>query len=358
MFGLFGKKRKPATAMDALIRALYGDNPPKKTADVQHAAKLAADELLGGAFDKPTVTRIATELNDGPIPYSTHDLAASVALNLFKSVLPENRHLLFETQLMARMTVHSWSKEGKVVTALAQSFENVLYDRYKPSPPGTESINTQAPVSREIAETMLGELAEILAHNATTFPPEEVLTEYLAGAGYGHIPAIRLRVGMSVANQVLNIWLINERVPATPGLKLLVDLLHEAFHGRFSKTPVCVGDLVVHPDEIKQVGHYIGAATNQEISSVQSIDTTLWMLLRSIYPYRQMAYREALDVAANSELPDGCGPTTCMALELATHLTGDTIDSGGESFVGFAAGLEAFLDNYAKRTRATIPAVR
>jgi hypothetical protein len=60
--------------MDSFIKAIYGDNPPQKRADVREAALLASDQLLGGAFDMQAVTGIATQLSEGPILYSTHDL--------------------------------------------------------------------------------------------------------------------------------------------------------------------------------------------------------------------------------------------------------------------------------------------
>ena len=138
MFGWLSKKRTSSSTMDELIRTVYGDRPPKKSADVRQAAALAADVLLGGIFDRLTVVRIANELNAGPMPYSTHDLAVSVALNQFKSAPSENRDQLFDIQLTARMTVLSWVKDGKVVPALAQAFEHTLYEAYKPSPTGGE----------------------------------------------------------------------------------------------------------------------------------------------------------------------------------------------------------------------------
>jgi hypothetical protein len=132
VFKSFGKQEpKPATLMDSFIKAIYGDNPPPKRADVSEAALLAGDQLLGGAFDSQAVVGIATQLSDGPIPYSTHDLAVSIALRVFKDIAPEKRQHLFAIQLMARLTVCSWLKEGKVVGPLAAAFEDSLYKDYK-----------------------------------------------------------------------------------------------------------------------------------------------------------------------------------------------------------------------------------
>jgi hypothetical protein len=94
------------------------------TADVNVAAILAADELLGGTFDELTLVRIAVELNEMPTSYSTHDLAASVALNLPKGVSPPNRR-----DALARMTLLEWFREGKVAPAFLRAFENAPYDK-------------------------------------------------------------------------------------------------------------------------------------------------------------------------------------------------------------------------------------
>lgn len=368
MFGLFRKKRKPANSIEAIVKALYGANPPKKTADVQLAVMLAADELLCGAFDKPAVTRIAEELNGGPIPYSTHDLAASVALNLFKSVLPENRYEMFEIQVAARLTVQSWVKEGKINPLLAQSFEHVLYEGYRPSPPRSGSDDTQEPVTRESVEhgldelAALDELAEILAHGATTFPSDEVIAKYMAESGYDEIPTIRLRFGLSIANQVLTIWLINEHLDDTPLRNVLIDKVRDAFYARQPQTNVCIGDVIVEPEEIDQVRKYIEEATNNSYPDVQSVETTLWSLLDVIYVLRQQTYVQALQIASlmasNSQLKNEYSLLTFMARKLSMHVTGETSRSKSESFVRFASGLEAFLNNYVVRTRALVPTVR
>lgn len=129
MFGWL-KSRKQATAMDAFIHATYGPNA-KKTADLAEAVLLAND-LVGGRFEHQELAKLASSLNQGPIPYSTHDLAVSTALGLLKQVPPERRADLMNVQLAARMTVASWVSEGKVVVPLAAAFEDTLYREYRP----------------------------------------------------------------------------------------------------------------------------------------------------------------------------------------------------------------------------------
>lgn len=128
MFGFF-KKKKAQNALDEFIFAVYGNPPPPKRANVEQAIVLA-NELLMGVISEPAVRRQAIALNEGPVPYSTHDLALSVALNFFKQ--PEHIPQLFTAQLMARMKALEWQQAGLVVPMLLQSFEHVLYKLYKP----------------------------------------------------------------------------------------------------------------------------------------------------------------------------------------------------------------------------------
>ena len=128
MFGLF-RKKKPETALDVFIHTVYGNPPPRKTAKLEASIQLALEELLCGLVSEQDVTRVATELNSGPIPYSTHDLAVSVALAFFKQ--PERIDHLFDAQLLARLKVSEWTGQKKVVAPLAESFENVLYRLYR-----------------------------------------------------------------------------------------------------------------------------------------------------------------------------------------------------------------------------------
>ncbi|MFM6990145.1 MAG: hypothetical protein ACKOWD_02430 [Rhodoferax sp.] len=129
LFDLFGTKKKPETAMDVFIKAMYGDPPPPKRAKLSEAVDLANDLLMGEVAEREIVT-LATQLNSGPIPYSTHDLALSVALNFFKD--PSRISKLGTAQLMARMSMIEWLQEKKVAPLLVQSVEDTLYKLYKP----------------------------------------------------------------------------------------------------------------------------------------------------------------------------------------------------------------------------------
>jgi hypothetical protein len=129
LFDLFGAKKKQETAMDVFIRAVYGDPPPPKRAKLSEAVELASELLMGEVSEREIVT-VATQLSSGPIPYSTHDLALSVALNFFKD--PARIPSLGTAQLMARMSMLEWLQEKKVAPMLVKSFEDTLYKLYKP----------------------------------------------------------------------------------------------------------------------------------------------------------------------------------------------------------------------------------
>lgn len=129
MFGIFSKKKKPTNALDEFIFAVYGNPPPPKRANLKQAIQLAS-ELLVGHVDERSISRQAIALSDGPIPYSTHDLALSTALNFFRQ--PAYFKQLFEAQLFARMKLLEWLEQGCIAPALAKSFEDVLYNLYKP----------------------------------------------------------------------------------------------------------------------------------------------------------------------------------------------------------------------------------
>lgn len=129
LFDLFGAKKKPETAMDVFIKAMYGDPPPPKRAKLSEAVDLANDLLMGEVAERE-IASLAAQLNSGPIPYSTHDLALSVALNFFKD--PARISRLGTAQLMARMSMMEWLQEKKVAPLLVQSVEDTLYKLYKP----------------------------------------------------------------------------------------------------------------------------------------------------------------------------------------------------------------------------------
>lgn len=161
-FGIF-KKRQP-TGMDAVIRLMYGDNPPKKSADFATACKLAYSDLLLETVSFESVRNCAQGLFDSPMPYSTYDLATSVALSFLKdnSLVPK----LYNIQLSARLQVSSWAKDGKVAAPLAHSFESVLYNLYKIT---NQSPPTQSTAPREDDE-ISRKLDAFRAQNQGTSP--------------------------------------------------------------------------------------------------------------------------------------------------------------------------------------------
>jgi len=114
--------------MDVFIRTMYGDPPPPKRGKVGESTVLAG-ELLLDVVSAKQIAETADELSSGTTPYLTHDLAVSVALKYFKD--PVWIPKLGTAQLMARVTVLEWFKEGKVARLFVESFEDVLYKTYK-----------------------------------------------------------------------------------------------------------------------------------------------------------------------------------------------------------------------------------
>ena len=129
MFG-FSRKKKPANVLDEFIFAVYGNPPPPKRANLQEATCLASEDLLMDNVAESDVRAVAQDLSSGPIPYSTHDLALSIALNFFKR--PDYLSRLQLAQMLARLKMMEWLQAGLVAPVLVRSFEDVLYKLYKP----------------------------------------------------------------------------------------------------------------------------------------------------------------------------------------------------------------------------------
>ena len=208
---------------------------------------------------------------------------------------------------------------------------------------------------QESLDSLLEKLAEALAHNATIYPPAELFPKLLSQSGYKGISEDRLRFGLSIANEVLNIWLINTCIPLPHRAKQVIDMVHRAFFEAQGRKEIRIGDFIVTASELSQIAREIEEGSNERVSNVSEIRTSWWSLMDMIYLSRQKTYYEVLQRAPSSNLSEGIGPTTIVALELATHLTGADARSGGDSFVKLTGGLDAFLTGYAKRTREMLP---
>ena len=130
MFGLFSKKQKPKTALDQLIFTMYGNPPPPaRRANLDEAVTLAFENILGGLLEMDDVKNQAIKLHSGQIPYTTHDLALSIAIHFFKKV--QHTSTLRNVQIFARMEALQWFKSGLLHQELLRTFENDLYELYK-----------------------------------------------------------------------------------------------------------------------------------------------------------------------------------------------------------------------------------
>lgn len=220
---------------------------------------------------------------------------------------------------------------------------------------GGGSSNSRQEDKRESIDGLLEKLAKALAHNATIYPPTELFARLMSESGCKAIPEDRLRFGLSIANQVLTIWLINDCIPLPHRAKQVIDLVHRAFFEAQVNKEIQIGDFIVTDAELSEIAREIERVDSEHVSTVQAIRTNWWSLMDMIYPSRQKTYYEALQSAFSSELSDGFGATTAVAFELASHLTGTDAKSGGNSFVKLTGGLDAFLTCYAKRTREMLP---
>jgi hypothetical protein len=127
------RKTKTRTLLDDFVTAMYGDPPPPKSANVETAVQLAHREMLGCLISEQEIRELASALYEGPIPYTTHHLALSVALNFFRR--PEQLNHLHIVQLRARLIALDWAKEKKIPMHLLSTFEESLYERYKQCAP-------------------------------------------------------------------------------------------------------------------------------------------------------------------------------------------------------------------------------
>jgi cytochrome bd-type quinol oxidase subunit 2 len=116
------------SALNEFIRTAYGDSA-KRTASLTESVELAYQSLLGGVVDKADIRSKAVELLQSSIPYSTPDLAISVALNFYKR--DELTESLSGAQIGARVQLMEWLQNGTVNAVLAKAFEATLYEKFK-----------------------------------------------------------------------------------------------------------------------------------------------------------------------------------------------------------------------------------
>ncbi|WP_306476756.1 hypothetical protein [Methyloversatilis sp.] len=122
-------KNKERNALEKTISSIYSNTRPSGEANLEEAIFLASSRLLGGLVDHQLVIEKAISLKSGSIPYSTHDLALSVAWAFFRE--PVYSTPLESAQINARIQSVEWLNDGLVAPLLAKAFEDDLYERYK-----------------------------------------------------------------------------------------------------------------------------------------------------------------------------------------------------------------------------------
>ena len=128
MFG-FLKMKKPAKASEDANFACYGNSPPLQRANLEEAVTVATDEILMGVVERQEVQGQAETLYSGPVPYSTHDLALSVATNFFRR--PEYIPPLRDFHIIALLQAIQWFRQGLVTPVLVENFEKIICQSYE-----------------------------------------------------------------------------------------------------------------------------------------------------------------------------------------------------------------------------------
>jgi hypothetical protein len=97
--------------------------------DPGRAADLAFQHLLAAKVQWDALLVVATELSKAIGAKTDHELAMATALFFFEQ--QDLKPSLNSAQMMARLTMLQWLQDGKIEPALAEHFENQLYQLYQ-----------------------------------------------------------------------------------------------------------------------------------------------------------------------------------------------------------------------------------
>ena len=115
------------TVIDAIAHRAHGQQRP--STDLRQAVSLAHGYLLQQGVDLRDVHNHAAALLSGPMPYSTHDLAAATALAFLKHA--HYKASLSTCQTTARSRVANWKTAGMINAMLADAFEETVRSCYE-----------------------------------------------------------------------------------------------------------------------------------------------------------------------------------------------------------------------------------
>jgi len=125
------RAERPRSAINGLIGITYDAPPAREGVNFEAARRLCSEVLLGGVVPVEQVHEVVEQLGNGPMLYSTHDLAAVSALNIFQNADPGRRKELKDIQFHSRLILSQWLSERKVAPLIAWAFEEALYKMYK-----------------------------------------------------------------------------------------------------------------------------------------------------------------------------------------------------------------------------------
>lgn len=129
MLGLFRKNASAAKGTDASPVSVNSNTDTATHPASLDTAISLTEELLMYEFSESDIRHHAEALIEGPIPFTTEELALCTALHFFRQ--SEYHDRLYNAQLFARMTMMSWQEAGLVSRLIGECFENTVYLRFK-----------------------------------------------------------------------------------------------------------------------------------------------------------------------------------------------------------------------------------
>ncbi len=145
----------------------------------------------------------------------------------------------------------------------------------------------------------------------------------------------QLAFNFSIANEVINIWLINRYFTIPPVAKTIIDHLSLAFaYAQDQRKSVSIGTYIANEDELCQIRAFIEPGSDDSLSNLKEIRTTLWTLMDIVYLKRHETYYDAIRKADEEIKTNQRKQSDLMndiAFELVAHLLSSTPNETGDS---------------------------
>lgn len=180
------------------------------------------------------------------------------------------------------------------------------------------------------------DLVPELVHLAMNEPPEKELKKIVSSYSDDPISDYtnyrvtfdQLAFNFSIANEVINIWLINRFFTVPDIAKIVIDHLSLAFaYAQDQRKSVSIGTYIANEDELCQIRAFIEPGSDDSVSNTKEIGTTLWTLMDIVYLKRQEVYYNAIRKADEEIKTNQRKQNDLMndiAFELVAHLHSST----------------------------------